>query len=355
VETDSPVSAPVDPPVDSGHLSWAQVGGPFTLTEGSGFGANSMALGPSRLAVGAPFLDRNVGAVQLFARGTDGTWVEDGVLTGDGVSSAFGYSLDLSADGLLVGAPFLDRFGAAYYYDARTLEQVGSTIRSNVTNGFFASAVAASNNRVLIMGATGANSFYIYTFENGDWQQHFSASGADEGDGLGDTVDISLDGTLACIGAPTAGYFSVYEKTGEDWFEAFRLSGPSYGSSVKVLSSTQIAVGAPDFDGGRGRIFVFERQNNGAYRSLGSLDGPAADSRLGKPNSLSGTANTVVAGLSDGTIVRYDWNGSSWTQITQTVDTTHGSNLDVVTSSFASAGTFAVGGNNEVSIYRVAF
>jgi hypothetical protein len=85
--------------------------------EGHRFG-NSISLGEDRMAIGAYAIDSGRGAAYVFAR-SGGTWTaEQTLFASDGASNdLFGWSVSLSADRVLVGAPYDDNLrGAGYVF-----------------------------------------------------------------------------------------------------------------------------------------------------------------------------------------------------------------------------------------------
>jgi hypothetical protein len=106
----------------------------------------------------------------------------------------------------------------------------------------------------------------------------------------GSTTDfgsaVDLEGDLLVVGAPRedisttpgendSGAAYVFERVGLDWVQQQRLTAPTpvafekFGSSVGVALGDEgidfLVVGAPNYDGSRGRAYVFRRTNGGPW------------------------------------------------------------------------------------------
>ena len=367
--TASPV-APTSSPTFASLLSYQVLGTPFTVNApNSGFGS-SVGLSDSLMAVGAPSA-LGVGAVLTYQAGADTTFVPSEELYNPQTNSGFGYSVDVSGSALVAGAPFVyvpgttTEAGAAYYYELvnGAFQVLGSPlVGTQATGELFGASVGLSGNRRVVVGASGASvgrgSLSIFEYVGNDWVRQESVLGLAGGDALGTAVDIDDSGSLVVAGAPgeAVGYAVVFEKVGDTWTNTFVVTGDetgeALGTSVVVLSSGYFAVGAPGYQGGRGRIVVFEKVGSEFVR-LPDLVGDAGD-RLGATNNLSGSVSTLVVTTANGRVKRFDFDPSTnkWTQITKIVDTGYGSNLDSVASS-PGAQKFVVGASSEAKIYAL--
>ncbi len=168
---------------------------------------SAVALSGDTVLVGAPSGVQDAGAVYVFVRsGT--TWSLQQQLTApDGTGNdAFGASVAIFGDALLVGAPLHGGAGAAYFF---TRSGTTWTVQQEL---FDASADVAFGASV----ALGASSAAVGTSElKGDGIQVFALSGgiltleatltpsvAQPGEGFGSTV--ALDGTTIVTGSPHA-------------------------------------------------------------------------------------------------------------------------------------------------------
>jgi hypothetical protein len=384
IETATPVSAPVSisessapsvpqqtsPPTFDSRLEWSIAGGPFRVEiPQSGFGS-SIAMSSTLLAVGAPFTLSESGSVHTYAA-VNGEWVQSEELYGEETSGGFGLSLDISGQGLLVGAPFVNSGeGAAYYYESSggVLTRIGEPLGGDgALDGSFGTSVAVSSNRVAIIGSAtysndgvlGRGAFYIFDYTDA-WSSTTLEVGFESGDNLGFAVDIDESGLMVVAGAPGngAGYASVFEKRNGTWESTLIISGETdgdaCGTSVKVLSSTFIAVGAPGYMQGRGRVVVYEKVGD-IFEEMTSVVGEEGDA-IGSSLQLTGSDTSLIIGKSNGTIVRLDFDGASseWIQITETVDPGFTEGLGALASPPGDPTTFSVGGGQTALVYQIA-
>jgi hypothetical protein len=215
----------------------------------------------STLAVGAHFEDSsasgpngdqssnaaiNSGAVYLFRRDTDGTWMQEAYLkaSNSDASDEFGLSLALSGDGaaLVVGAPRED--SAARGIDG---DQAGNT-------------------------AVDAGAVYVFRRSAGTWTQeaYVKASNADAGDLFGGSVALSEDGATLAVGA-----------TNED-------------SASRGVDSPQSSNTASN----SGAVYVFVRSIAGAWSQEAYVKASNADSTdmFGSSVALAADGATLAVG-----------------------------------------------------------
>ncbi|GAX17795.1 hypothetical protein FisN_24Hh136 [Fistulifera solaris] len=358
------------PPTLDSLLEWSIAGGPFRVEiPQSGFGS-SIAMSSTLLAVGAPFTLSESGSVHTYTA-VNGEWVQSEELYGEETSGGFGLSLDIGGQGLLVGAPFVNSGeGAAYYYESSggMLTRIGEPLRGDgALDGSFGTSVAVSNNRVAIIGSAtysndgvlGRGAFYIFEYTDA-WSSTTLEVGFESGDNLGFAVDIDESGLMVVAGAPGngAGYASVFEKRNGTWESTLIISGETdgdaCGTSVKVLSSTFIAVGAPGYMQGRGRVVVYEKVGD-IFEEMTSVVGEEGDA-IGSSLQLTGSDTSLIIGKSNGTIVRLDFDGanSEWIQITETVDPGFTEGLGALASPPGDPTTFSVGGGQTALVYQIA-
>lgn len=260
----------------------------------------------------------DAGAVYVYGRGTTG-WTQKGKITAsDGVAHAlFGYSVALSGDTLLVGAPFADTptdefAGAVYVFNRQgnTWTQSAKLFLDDASfNDFFGFSVALSGD-VMVAGAygDGSGAAHVFTRSNGIWTYTARLEGGDTSGAeyFGWSV-AAYDDTIV-VGAPGAGVNSrryaggayVFTRQGDTWASRAALSDPLgaaydlFGHSVAIYEG-QIVVGAPGVDADRaeaGAAYVFA--GSGAIWSQNTKLTVAGMTRLGWSVALS--ANTLVAG-----------------------------------------------------------
>jgi hypothetical protein len=373
----SPVAAPVSfptgtvasetvAPTFATLLEWSIVGGPFNVDMAqSGYGS-SLAMSDTQVAVGAPF----AGLVKTYRIDPTGTWSESAELTGRESSDGFGYSLDMDGSGMLVGAPLAGGAGAAYYYEndgsGQWMPMGDPLLNTAGPDGFFGSSVAISASRVGVVGAvgfsgdglTGRGAAYLFEFADG-WSLSTSEFGTEAGDSLGHAVDIDSSGTMVLLGAPgnKGGYAIVLEKKGSIWDTTLLIrgqnEGDAFGTSVKVLSPYHVAVGAPGYLQGRGRVVVYQRVR-GTFEELVDVVGDEGD-ELGSTLKLAGSGTTLLVGRVDGFVKRleFDATNSKWIQTTELVDSGVGSGLQAIATPSDDPGMFAASGAETSVVYSL--
>ena len=255
------------------------------------FGA-SVDVDGDHVVVGAPSEDQGRGAVYLYFDDPVAGWTQQARLasadrsTGD----AFGHSVDLDANFLLIGAPGggdeggVDA-GAAYIFikEGHWREQARLTAPDPALYDSFGYAVAL-NGLYGFVGApfddddgTDAGAVYVHEYTGQDiWThaQRVAPSGIRDGDAFG--MAISLDSEWALVGAPTAdeprgrdaGLAYVYARTaGSSWIlravlrASDALGGNHFGASLALSThpATGVAsavIGAP-MSGSTGATYLF--------------------------------------------------------------------------------------------------
>ena len=198
------------------------------------------------IAVGAPYY-RGVGGTYIYVRNNSGVWTQQGhVLTIDIPNSMFGcsVSIDMSGNNLAVGAYGVDNNSGATYIYVRlnsvwTLTQrISDILQDGIMQGF--SVSMGFYNNVLLVGAPG------YTRTNS-----------------------GTDGV-----ANTGAVFLYYNDSGV-WVKKYVFkdslpiaNGSQQGYSVSLSSfgaykvgegeSIMIAIGAPNYNNGRGAIYAYQ-------------------------------------------------------------------------------------------------
>ena len=239
----------------------------------------------------------NAGSAYVF-REIGGAWQQVAKLTASDAadSDEFGWSVALSGDTVVIGAPADDHAGgvnagSAYVFrEIDGWEQVAKLVANDAAAGdLFGTSVALSAGTVLI-GAEGdddagsdSGSAYVFREIDSDWEQvaKLVANDAGAGDRFGRSV--SLSGGTALIGADgnddaggDSGSAYVFREVGGDWQQVVKLSaadaaaGDQFGHSVTVRGEMAI-VGAPALDTPDGRPGSAK-----AFREVGGVWQPVA-------------------------------------------------------------------------------
>jgi hypothetical protein len=254
--------------------------------------------------------DPGAGAVYIFTRDSDGDWRQTAYIKpfNTDANDAFGSSLALSGDTLVVGAP--GEASADTGVDGN---------RSDDT-------------------ADGAGAVYVFTRDSaGDWSQQaylkasntrasaaFGASVALSGERLavgapGEASDaVDVDGNQNNQNAPQSGAVYLFDRDGSaDWSQsayvkAFNTgNGDGFGTRV-ALSGDTLAVGAAgedsdttEIDGNErddnaadaGAVYVYTRESDGDWSRQAYIkpDDTVAGARFGRSLALSGSILAVGA------------------------------------------------------------
>ena len=314
---------------------------------GDVFGSAS-ALSGETLVVGAPLDDTlgavDSGAVYVFVR-SGGAWaLQQKVRPYEPApGERFGWSVAVSGDTLVVGAPAPGLVGAAYVFQrfATTTWVQQQKLVAAAASTEFGRSVAVSGNTVVVGaplgGAAAAGSAYVFVRSGAVWteQQNLVASDGATTDAFGSSVSIS--GETVAVGAPDddapatdAGSVYVFVRSGGTWTEQQKLlsdgaQGNLLGYSVSVSRDTVVG-GAPDHDapGGQdaGAAYVFVRSGSTwtEQQKLFASDGAPGDS-LGSSSSISGDRLMVGARHDDtpggpdaGSAYLFVRTGTTWTE-----------------------------------------
>lgn len=290
----------------------------------------SVAISGNYAIIGASFEDddtalTHAGAAYIFERDVTGNWVEvQKIVASDrDVGAEFGYTVAISGNYAIVGAPFKDEVtdagnilieaGAAYIFkrdESGTWTQVQKIIPSHRDSDYrFGYSVSISGDYAIVgayrddVDATGTNPLQwagaAYIFQRnaaGTWTQvqKIVASDREKNDRFGRAVAIS--GNYAIVGAPRdddgasggnsvwkAGSAYIFEKSEAGiWSQVQKIVASdrgeldAFGISVAISGSYAI-VGAhyedEDADGGNtmdkaGSAYIFERNSEGYWSEV---------------------------------------------------------------------------------------
>lgn len=315
----------------------------------------SVSLSGDRALVGADLNDAagpNSGSAYMFA--FDGTsWVEEAQLTASDAAPGdlFGFSVSLSGDRALIGAPGANFMGSVggesayiFEFDGVSWEETAKLTASDTAfRRVFGGSVSLSGNRALV-GAGGdddagrnSGSAYIFAFDGTSWieEAKLIASDGRAGDRFGNSV--SLSGTRALVSAPLdndvdvgqdSGSAYVFAFDGTSWIEEAKLTASDaaandiFGKRVSLSAGASYPgglalVGAVnDDDGGQDSgsayIFVFDGTTWTEQAKLTASDASGSD-HFGNSVSLSGGRALVGANLDGpGSAYVFVFDGTSW-------------------------------------------
>ena len=294
----------------------------------------SVAVSGDTAVVGAPrdALDDFInGSVYVFVRSA-GVWALQQTLTPPPTEDDidFGYSVSISGDTVVIGAPFEDTAAGHEAGAAHVFVRSGTTWTPQQTltapdgsiQDFFGTSVAVSGDTIVV-GAfghgtvwAGDGAAYVFVRTGTTWteQQELTASDPAPGDSLG--ISVSIDADTAVIGAngddtvgADAGSAYVFVRSGSSWSEQQKLvapdgaAGDGFGVGVSISEDTAV-VGAATADtpagADAGAAYVFTR-SGATWTDQQKLVAPdaAAGDQLGDSVSVSGDTAVVGAPTSD--------------------------------------------------------
>ncbi len=252
------------------------------------------------------------------------------------VNDNLGYSVSISGNTVVAGAPFDNNYtGAAYVYvrEGNTwVQQAKLTANNGVDGDLFGWAVSVSGD-VIAIGAQRKNSYQgaVYVFERSSsiWSQKAELNGNENIRG-GDAgaldnpcfgCSVSISGDTIVVGANNsnnaAGAAFIFVRSGSIWIQEAEILGhdtvayDEYGAAVSVSGDTAVVVasGRPT-----GAAYVFVRSGL-EWNEQGYLSAPGtvADGF----GSVAIDANTVLVGDFNGFNTRgqvyiFASDGSTW-------------------------------------------
>ena len=263
-------------------------------------------------------------------------WIQMGQdIDSEAMGDWSGYSVSMSADGnrVAIGAPQNNGNDSnsghvrVYEYLIDTWHQMGEDIDGEAGNDRSGQSVSmsADGNRVAIGAALNdgndlsSGHVRIYSFNGTKWEQMGEdIDGEAVGDLSGQSVSMSTDGNRVAIGAKynygngsISGHVRVYSFNGTKWEQMGQdidgeAIGDLSGQSVSMSADgNRVAIGAPENDGngsnsGHVRIYSF---NGTSWEQVSEdIDSEAGNDRSGYSVSMSAGGNRVAIGahLNDG-------------------------------------------------------
>ncbi len=261
------------------------------------------------------------GSAYIFERQGTGPWQELLKLEpsdGGWPESNFGYSADLEADRIIIGAPgdsdYGSRSGAVYVYERNASgvwrETAKITASDAAPGATFGLAVALRGDTMLISGGGAA---YLFRNDGGAWVEMTTLNDPahQASDSFGWRVDLSDTDAVVSVpgdddlGTDTGSVF-IFDIADGNWLGTYQhvyasdpAPGAQYGTAV-AIDGTRLAVGATGDSrvGTRtGAAYVLDQNANGVWSEHAKLvadDGSAYDD-LGWRISVAGDLIAVTA------------------------------------------------------------
>ena len=279
--------------------------------------------------------------------GLQASWgaVESVSLSGNGQRIAIGNQLTVEANG---------KRGSIWVYEliADQWTQIGARIASppggqtTGINGYGVALALSTDGSRMVAGARTSSAtsngiegaFSVFEFSGGGWNLvGASVFGAQPGEQLGTSVDISGDGNRVIVGAPsynevaasqqtiTPGRAFIYDWNGTAWSQVGnplvgRVDGPAdirLGQSVNIAQDGSRIATFGNFSGDRVRVFELD---SGDWAQVGDFFEVIVAFDLHQPMSLGATGDRIAiggpfsAGNNNGRVAIYDWDGQSWVE-----------------------------------------
>lgn len=218
-------------------------------------------------------------------------------ISGAGLGDRLGSAVAISTDVVALGAPGARQTAGAVYLFSPTAENwtISATLAAtdSAVSDAFGSSVAVEGD-TLVVGApgdaAGRGSAYVFVREADTWVQQQklepSTLGADSGFGF----SLALRGDVLVVGAsdselsggPYAERAIVFSRSNGQWQESATLSAPDGASgdlfgSVLAVSESDIAVGASRHAEDRGAVYVFRTADFSLRQKVALADGVAGD------------------------------------------------------------------------------
>ncbi|UCD75146.1 MAG: hypothetical protein JSV91_15355, partial [Phycisphaerales bacterium] len=280
------------------------------------------------IVIGAKYTDdqgADSGAAYVF-RLDDPDWVEEAkLLASDGAAELwFGYTVAISGDAVLIGAPRDDDCGtwsgSAYVFrfdGSSWFEQQKLLAADGTAYDWFARAVDISGDAAVI-GAhwdddhgSGSGSAYVYRFDGASWVQEQKLLDSEGAPYEWFGRAVAVDGDVAVVGAYRdgtngleSGSACVYRYDGSAWSQSQKLLASDgaeadfFGYSVAVGGDV-IVIGADGDDdagpfSGSAYLFRFNGSSWSQQRKLLASDGAPAD-HLGYSVAIAGDLALIGA------------------------------------------------------------
>ena len=272
----------------------------------------SVSLSGDRALVGAHVSDpggtSGAGAAYVFARASDGTWTQEAKLTASdkAVDDQFGYSVSISGDRALVGAPLSDpggtsNTGAAYVFtrasDGTWTQEAKLMANDKAADDNFGYSVSLSGDRALVGaplsdpgGLSLAGAAYVFTrASNGTWTQEVKLTASDKAAGDHFGWPVSLSGVRALVGA------RLSDPGGTTDAGSSYVYTVSYGTLFVSFPTLHLYGGVPGFYGG------LTRANAGTVTVSEAAPTGGLTVNLSAPGTTIPSSVTIPAGATTAT------------------------------------------------------
>jgi hypothetical protein len=324
-----------------------------TLSVGDRFGsAIAMAAYGNIAIVGSPIENSNVGAAYVYEL-ENNIWIEKTRLTGthptSNANGKFGTTVAISADGniVAVGAPGINsNVGAIYIFRKinNTWIQEKLLVPFNNTGAaqMGSSLSMAANGAIIATGGFADQSnngaVWLYQFKDNDWGivqtklQPTSAVGSSQ---FGSSVQLSADSSTIVVGGLAdnsfRGAFWIFKREASGIYNLLNskmvptqmVGSAQVGTAIAVDSKGQtIAVSGSRDDNNKGAVWIYSLQTDGSYTQTNKIINvqTTANPQFGNAVAINAQGSVLIVGNNQmttqaGGAWQYVRNNATWTSI----------------------------------------
>lgn len=328
-----------------------------TLLVGDKFGSAIAVAAYGKIAiVGSPIENSNVGAAYIYEL-ENNIWIEKTRLTGthptSNANGKFGTTVTISADGNIVaiGAPGINsNVGAIYVFRKINYTWIQEKLLVPFNNTGAAqmgsSLSMAANGAIIATGGFADQSnngaVWLYQFKDNDWGivqtklQPTSAVGSSQ---FGSSVQLSADSSTLVVGGLADNSFrgafwifkreasGIYNLLSSKMVPSQMVGSAQVGTAISVDSKGQtIAVSGTRDDNSKGAVWMYSLQANGSYLQTNKIINvqTAANPQFGNSISLNAQGNLLIVGNNQmstqtGGAWQYAKNTNDWSNIIPTL------------------------------------
>lgn len=309
------------------------------------------------VAVSSPYSDiipDVFGIVRIYERQGE-NWIQKGQdIEGSNIPESFGEVLSLSGDGNTIALGInsylqINQRGRVdiYSYQNNDWVQLGESILGPEIEDLFSRSIAISDNgQTVVIGApnnddisSNTGEVQVFQFENGGWVQVGNdINGEASSDNFGTSVSMSSSGDIIAVGSPgagTKGRVKIFENQNNSWVQLGEdIDGVDnnvrLGNDVELSSDGDVVAIGDLFSNsngpGSGRIKVFRIENN-VWSLLGqNIDGEQDDFAGNVALSSNGRILVVGApqnsnnGFFSGEVRLFQLENDFWEQIGENIN-----------------------------------
>ncbi len=330
------------------------------------------------------------------------TWNQKGTsLDGEADWIYSSRSVDISADGNVIATGSISNEGTedftgyvkVYEWLSDTWTQRGNDIYTGSLSGVSAVSLSSDGNTVAISGSTDVegHNYSVFSWDGSSWTQKglslgiYGEEGQPEQGWVGGPINLSSDGNILAIGAPTlvteisldgnfdyvTGLTKVFLWTDGAWAQmgndimdipasAEVNIASNNGNSISLSADgLTIAIGSPAILNTQAPYFgscrMYEWSGSNWLQKGNTINGLMDHDRFGWSVSLSSDGNTVAVGAPlnvgsgqfEGSVRVFSWTGSTWNLMGNSISGEIGFDESGWSVSLSSDGnTLAIGGPN---------